>query len=967
MSFVVHLRSRPFLVALGAGCAGFAINSFEMPVFGVTSLVFGGALSLLIAFTLGPALGGLAAAIAFSRTWLEWQHPAGFICYTLEAIAVGWLARRYRLGLLRATAIYWLFCGCPLFIAFLAWRTEIPFPSNWAVLIKYPLNGLLAATFALPVGNSSWFRRWLGLPEPDDSRTPLRSVLFRRFGIIAALPLATLILLLGQSFDRTLRANAEAKLRDDAQELSDLVETYLTYHQRALATLAKQLATEPANPDAYPAQLNVLLQEYPGFLTLLVADDRGRITENAPAFNAGGEPLALRGQSVADRDYFRVPLRTRRPYMSGVFQGRGFGSDLIVALSTPVFAPDGRLACVLEGSLNLKTLIASLRRQQQVRERDLTVTDQNELVLLTLGGLQLPALTNFKNHPLSQTLAATAETTTYDMSRAGQARPERYLAINTPTPLHGWHIVLLEPLWFTQRTIAGFYLFAGLWSGIAIGLALLLARATATEITRPLHQLVQTTRALAGREPAPDGPAPSYPSSELTAISEDLQNTARTLIRSNSQLASAVGERDQSHRQLRQVIFHMDERVRERTAQLDEARLAAEAANQSKSEFLASMSHELRTPLNVILGMSEILREQTLGGLNEQQIESISSVEESGRHLLSLINDILDLSKIEAGMLQLDVQEVSVRDVTEGSLRFVREAAQRKHITLESTHRHETRYIQADARRLKQILVNLLSNAVKFTPEGGRIMLEVTEANGCLEFAVQDNGIGIDAKDLPKLFHAFQQIDSALNRKYAGTGLGLALVKRMTEMHGGTVSVHSETGQGARFTVILPVVNPAHDGASPARLPSEIPFRPAQIPGNPLILIAEDNPTNRNLLDAHLRPRGCRLIFANDGQEAVNRAIAEMPALILMDVQMPVLDGLAATRQLRANALTAGIPIITLTALAMPEDRIRCLEAGANAYLSKPMHLAELDRLILEQVNRSARAAQSSPPYASTQ
>jgi signal transduction histidine kinase/CheY-like chemotaxis protein len=525
----------------------------------------------------------------------------------------------------------------------------------------------------------------------------------------------------------------------------------------------------------------------------------------------------------------------------------------------------------------------------------------------------------------------------------------------------------MEPIWITQQALARFYLFTFVWSAVAISLALLLARATATEITRPLQQLVRTTRALAGREPVPEGAAPVYPSRELTAISEDLQNTARTLIRSNSQLASAVGERDQSHRQLRQVLFHMDERVRERTVQLDEARLAAEAANQSKSEFLASMSHELRTPLNVILGMSEILREQTLGHLNGEQVESIRSVEESGRHLLSLINDILDLSKIEAGMLQLNVQEVAVHDVAESSLRFVREAAQRKNITLTADYRQETHAIQGDARRLKQILVNLLSNAVKFTPEGGRILLEVTESGGRLDFAVQDNGIGIDAKDLPKLFHAFQQIDSALNRKYSGTGLGLALVKRMTEMHAGHVSVRSELGQGARFTVSLPLTNAALAGHTQPRQPSEIPFRPVQIPGDPLILIAEDNPTNRNLLAAHLKPRGCRLIFAHDGQEALDRALADTPALILMDVQMPVLDGLEATRQLRANPLTAGIPIIALTALAMPEDRIRCLEAGADAYLSKPLHLAELDRLILEQVNRTARAAHSSSPYASSQ
>ena len=363
------------------------------------------------------------------------------------------------------------------------------------------------------------------------------------------------------------------------------------------------------------------------------------------------------------------------------------------------------------------------------------------------------------------------------------------------------------------------------------------------------------------------------------------------------------------------------------------------------------MSHELRTPLNVILGMAEILRKKTLGELNRDQQESVASVEESGRYLLSLINDILDLSKIEAGMLQLDIQEAAVRDVVESSLRFVREAAHRKKITLESSYRQEILYLHVDARRLKQILVNLLANSVKFTPEGGHITIEVSQPidRHQISFSVQDNGIGIDEKDLPKLFKSFQQIDSALNRKYAGTGLGLSLVKRMTEMHGGTVAVASKPGQGARFTITLPLQNPLTAGQITSRLRSEAPFR-ALLPNNPLILIAEDNPANLLLLENHLRPRGCRVIFAHDGQEAIDRAITEQPALILMDIQMPVIDGLEATRRLRANSATAAIPIITLTALAMPEDSLRCLEAGANAYLSKPLNLAELDRIILEQL-----------------
>ncbi len=940
---------------MGAGCAGFVVNHFEMPVFGGTALLGGSFFSLLTAFCFGPVMGGIAAAIAFSKTWIDWQNSADFFCYTLEAVSVGWLMQKRRLGVLSATGLYWLFAGLPLTALFVSVLREIPYSEHVAMLVKYPLNGLLAAAAAMFVGNSAWFRRWLGLKPSDDSKVSLRQLLFRRFGVIAVLPLAMLILLLGQRFDRTLRASAELALEDDARDIAELIDAYLLEHRRDLITLARQLQIDAPGTAKPNERLEAILREYPGFITLLLADRSGKIVAYAPTHNAAGAPLELRGMNVGDRDYFTEVVRTNRPYISGIFRGRGFGNDLIVAVSAPVFGPDGTLSFVLEGSLNLKTLVRTLAANERVNRRDLMVADRTGKVLLTVGEVNFPPLSELFEEPIYRALASTEHTITYDLHLPDRPRPERHLAIATRTAMLGWPVVLLEPLWATQYRVAVFYSVAGLWAAVAISVALLLARGTALEITGQLQQLARRTRALVQGDQNSDDAEPSYPSSELTEISRDIQDTARTLLRSNAELSTAVRDRDQSHAQLRQLLLHLDDRVRDRTRQLDEARNIAESASQAKSEFLASMSHELRTPLNVILGMSEVLREQTLGPLTPDQIASVSSVEESGRHLLTLINDILDLSKIEAGMLELDVQEVSARDIGESSLRFVRESAQRKRITIESAYRPPSPLLHADGRRLKQILVNLLSNAVKFTPEGGRIHLQVAErADGSrLDFSVRDTGIGIAPEQLPKLFKSFQQIDSALNRKYAGTGLGLALVKRMAEMHGGEVTVESEAGKGALFTVSIPLKPGAVSEAALVRAPSKSPFRLEKFPGSPLILIAEDHPTNRLLLERYLGNRGCRLIFATDGLQAIDRAIAEHPALILMDVQMPLLDGLEATRRLRANPSTAKIPIIALTALARPEDRLRCLEAGADAYLSKPHHLAELDRLMLEHLARA--------------
>jgi len=421
------------------------------------------------------------------------------------------------------------------------------------------------------------------------------------------------------------------------------------------------------------------------------------------------------------------------------------------------------------------------------------------------------------------------------------------------------------------------------------------------------------------------------------------------------QAEQEIAERQRAEAALEEERALLTRRVAERTKDLQFSNEELARVARLKDEFLASMSHELRTPLTAVLGMVEVLKMEAYGPLTEKQLKSMQTIEESGRHLLSLINDILDLSKIGANKLDLDISPVSVDAVCRSSLQFVKQAALKKAINLSFTVDSAVTILHVDERRFKQILVNLLSNAVKFTPEGGEVGLEVVgnAAQQTAHFTVWDTGVGIPEKDKERLFEPFTQLDSKIARQYSGTGLGLALVERMTKMQGGEVQVESTVGKGSRFTVSLPwsgtdnatgtVVESETNGTS-SKIAHQLASTTKKQSG--LILLAEDENTTAAILADYLQLRGYQVVTAQNGLEALTRAREKRPDVILMDMYMPEMDGLEATRHLRADRDLATVPVIALTALAMSGDRERCLAAGANDYLSKPVDLQQLVKVI---------------------
>lgn len=540
-----------------------------------------------------------------------------------------------------------------------------------------------------------------------------------------------------------------------------------------------------------------------------------------------------------------------------------------------------------------------------------------------------------------------------------------------------------------------------------------------------------------------------------------------------------ISERKRIEIELELERATLAQRVDEQTAELQAANRELLQASKMKDNFLAAMSHELRTPLNAILGFSEALMEGIYGPLNRDQYNSISRIQDGGNHLLYLINDILDISKLQAEETILNYESLSVGKFIEECFSFIDRTAASKQIATIHNIDPMVNTFFADERRFKQIIINLLSNAVKFTPEGGSIGLDVKGFPGdnLISFTVWDTGIGINIDDIPKLFEPFMQLDNSLSRKHSGTGLGLALARHLTELHQGRIEVNSEPGKGSRFSVTLPwsiadktqyknlnnrtetnlmrtfqsaliiedsdimadmLVRYLKELGIPAETCSQekewsstfvaekqpdiiildilLPKTSGweilkQLKANPstenipviiatvvnerekgkilgaseylqkpisrsalaqalrhlatqtinhqpekssdpvqestTILLAEDNHSNAETILDYLNLNGYATIWAKNGREAVSLTKQARPRLILMDMQMPEMDGLDAIRLIRKDSLLNTTPIIALTALAMPGDKERFLNAGANAYLSKPIGLKSLHQVIM--------------------
>ena len=416
-----------------------------------------------------------------------------------------------------------------------------------------------------------------------------------------------------------------------------------------------------------------------------------------------------------------------------------------------------------------------------------------------------------------------------------------------------------------------------------------------------------------------------------------------------------------------------EQRVIERTRELRDALVAAQSASLAKSEFLAAMSHELRTPLTCVIGISDTLLRWSYGKVGTKQVpvqkqrQYLQTIRDSGDHLLELINDILDLSQVEAGKAVLKISEFSISQLASQSLHALKEKAAAKGVELlqEQRVKQECDRFTADPRRLRQILFNLLGNAIKFTPEGGRVILRVwvTEdknrtpavrqpgtapAGSTAVFQIKDTGIGIPEDQRSLLFQKFQQLDSPYCREYGGTGLGLALTKQLVELHGGAIEVNSTVDVGSTFTVFIPIQTESKDESTKFKYEksnSSLPLHSSSLRGS-IVLVEEDEETAMLICDI-LTAAGLQVVWMIEGSAAVEQIELLQPNAVIVDMRLPGMNGCEIIQQLRQKSATENIKILALSAQEIPADRISFVTAGANDCLAKPIHPQQLlDKII---------------------
>lgn len=938
------MTQRRCLAALTLAAFGAAANCFELSPFPGVGFAIGAIAPLFACFTLGTPLAMAVAFLSYFPTLYLWEQPLSLTLAVAEAGVISGLYSRGRFSPYQSFLLFWVVVGLPLAY----WATgqvgRLPEPTRTLVLFKYPVNSLFALLMAMVMLRMPRLVQLAAVVQPPRSLR-LTQLLVSTYAPVVVASLLIFALSIGHLAHRRYMEEQERLIRETANSVALELASNLEYMRRAIVDAAADIEVRGFG-DAQ-AIIEKFHRAYPAFATLLVTNADGTVVATAGTLHGRPiDPSKSLGNSVADREYFRFPRATGQFYTSNGFKGRSVGADEIFALAAPIKGPGGQFNGVVETSILLNETTRGapslLRRSTAFT---IHIVDGDGRVILTgdpgryapLESLRL--LVGPTRFAPGDTQAVSQEVPTRD------GTPSRmYLRSLAPVPGLNWDVVVELSLDKVLSGISQGYMLGAIWALVAWLISIVVTRAVSRQITAPFDYILSLAGARQEKEAVQAPPA---------GTPAELLSLGQTLADYNEELRRAVRERDQANQALTELTQDLEQQVAARTRDFQLATQRAEEASRVKSEFLAHMSHELRTPLNTILGSVQMLTREKGASLGEADSRRLQQITTSGALLRDLIEDVLDLAKVESGTVDFIPVRLDAAKVIRECGEILGAAIASKGHRLDVRIAVEDTRIVSDYKRLRQILVNLLGNAVKFTPPGGRleVALEAGAPNS-VKFLVSDNGRGMSAAEQERVFEPFVRGAAGNASQDPGTGLGLALVRRLVEAHGGSISVRSTPGLGSCFTVELPraafeVPEAPAVPSEPAPPPVPVPA-PAQAPSpsrreKPLVLIAEDHAPNAELLAEFCQLEGMDTQIAANGGEAVELARTHLPDLILMDWKMPVLEGPEAIQMIRGHAPTAKVPIIALTAFAQPQDAARMAEVGANAFLTKPI---DFDRLL---------------------
>ncbi|MCA1929799.1 ATP-binding protein [Rheinheimera sp.] len=897
--------------------------ALELPL--STPLLLGNLAFILVMQRLGIIWALLCAVVVLSPL----NSPLYWICSLLQLLVfipyANTARRRWVAVVLHFLATLVLFLWLP---------TE-PQPFIWVLL-----NALIISSTLIVLKRCVRLFEIQAASLAQKRQQPFKSLLGSRIALMAAIPWALMISVLLHGTIVLNLSGHVSELTTQQQYIEGQLHQKLSSYQAEL-----KLASDYARLVGDQESLQQLVKSQPEFISALRTDASGLVT----AFFKEAAAQDILGHSVAYRDYFKQPKQSSQPYISDVFQGNKLGQDLLFALSRPLYQQE-QFNGVLELSVALNRLTGALEVQHPDPRLQLLLTDGAQMKIWGLADSHASGQkVAFDNAALAESRAYLTHSPFYHQSHMHFNQTGDKIRLDSTIDHTNWQLFL----YWDHGHLALYYQFLTLLALLTLLAGIeLLSRSSqrfASGYTVALQQLITTIEGIElGSSTAPKQQLDNS-ALEFEQLLSSFTSLQRRLQAGHQALQSALEEKTNLSQQLEQ-------RVAERTAELSIERDKAQQLALAKTRFLANMSHELRTPLTIILGF---IQQALTRSHDAQLLNQLQTIDNQSKFLLQIVNDILDAAKMDEGKLPLELQHFELQPLLNELHQSLLPAAQEKglHFSLQSRY-PLPKTLYSDPLRLKQILMNLLGNALKFTQQG-EVRLSAEIKQGQLSLSVTDTGPGISADMQQKLFSAFEQGDPGISRQFGGTGLGLYICKQLADLMGYQLELQSVPLQGSQFFLRIPLPVKAElllkapvQTSSKLQVQQQIP----QLKG--AVLIVDDVPDLRLLFSTLLSATGLEPQTARHGLDALHKVANQQFDLILMDMHMPVMDGLTASRELRRQGYQ--IPIIALTADVQAEQRQLCLEAGCQAVLTKPVQAQVLYDKIAEFLpTKSAVQAQS--------